>query len=79
MSLMQVCGEMNSNVKVEEKLNKTLPIYHHSSDLVETQFSILDYCSSFVPESCLPGVTLIPCFKAILIVALSGYMIRLPS
>ena len=32
-----------------------------------------------VPKSCLPGITLILCFKVILTVVLSGYVIRLFS
>ena len=47
--------------------------------MFETWFLILDYCLGSVPESCLPGVTLMLCFKVVLIVALSGYVIRLSS
>ena len=47
--------------------------------MFETQFSILDYCVGPVPEFCLPGVTLMSCFKIVLTVALSGYVIRLSS
>jgi len=39
--------------------------------MFETWNSILDYCLGPVPESCLPGVVLTPCFKVVLIVALS--------
>ena len=45
--------------------------------MFETQNSILDYCVGPVPEFYLPGVALIPCFKVVLTVALSGYVIRL--
>ena len=38
--------------------------------IFKTWFSILDYCLGPMPESCLPGVTLTPCFKVVLIVAL---------
>ena len=44
--------------------------------MFETRNSILDYCVGPMPESCLPGVTLMPCFKVVLTVALSGYVIR---
>jgi len=37
---------------------------------------ILNYCFNFVPESCLPGITLMLCFKVVLTVALSSYVIR---
>jgi len=47
--------------------------------IFKTQNSILDYCLGLVPESCLPGVALMPCFKVVLTVALSGYVIRLSS
>jgi len=45
--------------------------------MFETQNSILDYCLGPVPESCLPSVALTPCFKVVLIVVLSSYVIRL--
>ena len=38
--------------------------------MFETQFSILYYYVGPVPESCLPGVALMPCFKVVLTVAL---------
>jgi len=38
--------------------------------MFKIQFSILDYCLGPVPEFCLPGVALIPCFKVVLTVAL---------
>jgi len=47
--------------------------------MFKIQFSILDYCLGLVPESCLPNVTLMLCFKVVLIVALFGYVIRLSS
>ena len=47
--------------------------------MFKIQFSILDYCLGPVPESCLPGIALMPCFKVVLTVALSGYVIRLSS
>ena len=47
--------------------------------MFETQNLILDYCVGPVPESYLPGIILMPCFKVVLIVALSGYVIRLSS
>ena len=47
--------------------------------MFKIQFSILDYCPGPVPESCLPGVALMPCFKFVLTVAFSGYVIRLFS
>jgi len=55
MSLMQICGEMNSNLNIEEKLNETLLMNCHSGDLIETQFSVLDYYPSSGSESCLPN------------------------
>ena len=39
-------------------------------------FSILDYCLGPVSESYLSGITLMLCFKVVLTVALSGYVIR---
>jgi len=47
--------------------------------MFKTRFLILDYCIGPVFESCLPGVALMPCFKVVLTVALSGYVIRLFS
>ena len=44
--------------------------------IFKIQFSILDYCLDPVPEFYLLNIALILCFKAILIVALSGYVIR---
>ena len=51
-------------------------MYYGSSD-IQNWFSILDYCFHLVPRSYLLGITLIPCFKVVLTVALSGYVIRL--
>ena len=73
ISLVQVCGKMNSNLKVEGRLNKTLLMYCYSNNLLETQFSILDYYSGSVSESCLPNIILTACFKVVLIVALWLY------
>jgi len=42
--------------------------------MFETWFSILDYCLSSVPEFCLPGVTLMLCFKVVLTVALLSWL-----
>jgi len=47
--------------------------------MFEIWFLILDYCFGPVPESYLSGITLMPCFKVVLTVALSGYVIRLFS
>jgi len=47
--------------------------------MFKTQNSILDYCLGSMSESCLPGVALMPYFKVVLTVALSGYVIRLFS
>ena len=47
--------------------------------MFEIQFSILDYYLGPVPESCLPGITLMPCFKVVLTIALFGYVIRLSA
>jgi len=47
--------------------------------MFKTQNSILDYCVGPVPKFYLPGVALMPCFKVVLTVALSGYVIRLFS
>jgi len=47
--------------------------------MFEIQFSILNYYLGPVPEFCLLSVTLTLCFKVVLIVALSGYVIRLSS
>ena len=44
--------------------------------MFKTQNSILDYCLGSMSESCLPGVALMPYFKVVLTVALSGYVIR---
>ena len=44
--------------------------------MFEICFSVLYYCPSSVPESCLPAVALMPCFKVVLTIALSGYVIR---
>jgi len=40
--------------------------------MVKIQFLILDYCLGPVPESCLPDITLMPCFKVIFTVVPSG-------
>jgi len=61
---------MNSNLKIEERLNKTLLMYCYSNNLLETQFFILDYYSGSVSESYLPNIILTACFKVVLIVAL---------
>jgi len=45
--------------------------------MFETRNSILDLGP--VPESYLPGIVLMPYFKVVLTVALSGYVIRLSS
>jgi len=47
--------------------------------MFKTQNSILDYYLGPVPEFYLPGVALIPYFKVVLTVALSGYVSRLSS
>jgi len=47
--------------------------------MFKTWFSILDYYVGPVPESYLPGATLIPYFKVVLTVALSDYVIKLSS
>ena len=47
--------------------------------MFKIQFLILDYYSCPVPEFCIPGIALTPCFKVVLIVALSGYVIKLSS
>jgi len=47
--------------------------------IFEIQFSILDYCLGPVPEFCLSTIVLMFCFKVVLTVALSGYVIRLSS
>ena len=44
--------------------------------MFEICFLVLYYCPSSVPESCLPAVALMPCFKVVLTIALSGYVIR---
>jgi len=38
--------------------------------MFKTQNLILDYYHGPMPESCLPGIILMPCFKAILTVVL---------
>jgi len=47
-----------------------------SGDLIETQFSILDYCLSSVSKFYLPSVALTAYFKVVLTVVLSDYVIR---
>jgi len=47
--------------------------------MFKTLFLILDYCLDPMLESCLSSVTLMPCFKVVLTVALAGYVIRLSS
>ena len=47
--------------------------------MFKIQFLILDYCLGPMPESCLPGIILMPYFKVVLIVILSSYVIRLSS
>jgi len=47
--------------------------------MFEIRFLILDYYLGFVPGSCLPSVTIMPCFKVVLTVIYSGYVIRLSS
>jgi len=60
------------------KRSQAVPLY-----IVVVMFkarnSILDYCVGSVPNFCLLGIALTPCFKVVLIVALSGYVIRLFS
>jgi len=57
----------------------TIPFCTLSAVMFKTQNLILDYCVDPVPEFCLSGVTLISCFKVVLTVALSGYVIKLSS
>jgi len=64
-----------SNLNMKGRLNKTLLMNHYGSNFVETQFSVLDYYPSPGFEFYLPSITLTSCFKVVLIVALSGYII----
>ena len=71
---------MNSKVEVEKKLFKNKFCQCTVvAVMFKIQFLILDYCSCPITESCLFGVILTFCFKVILIVVLSGYVIRLSS
>jgi len=47
--------------------------------MFKIQFSILDYCLGLVSEFYLFSIALMPCFKVVFTVALSGYVIRLFS
>ena len=60
------------------KRSQAVPL-HIVVVMFEARNSILDYCVGSVPKFCLPGIALTPCFKVVLIVALSGYVIRLFS